>query len=77
MYLDLWTLYDHPRDFPRHIVARRHRIMHASHQGTIPAMIGGLYDSLAEARWDMEMLGLSGPLPRKPTDDPVIIETWL
>jgi len=76
LYLDLWTLYDRPRDFPRHIVARRHRV-ERGRRDPVPAPVACLYDSVEEARWDMEQLGLGGPLPRDADDEPQIIETWL
>jgi hypothetical protein len=72
--LILWTVYDHPRDFPRHVVARAHAVFP---DGPRAAAIGCLYDTLAEARHDMWTNGLNMPLARHPEDDEVIVETWV
>ncbi len=72
--LCIWVVYDHPRDFPEHIVVRR---QFATRSGeVIKAAVGGLYDDIDAARDDMLDLGL-GCLQRFPGDDPVIVETWI
>jgi hypothetical protein len=66
----MWTIYDHPRDFPRHVVVRAVAV------GIGKAACACLYDTLAEAREDCARLA-SVPMPRDPDDDEVIVETWI
>jgi hypothetical protein len=72
--LPIWTVYDHPRDYPHCYVARKF-------------LVGGLADELPtdevitaptldEIRELMERRGLTC-LRRAPEDDPVIVETWI
>lgn len=68
--LILWTIYDHPRDFPRHVVVRGYAVA----VGPLP--VACLYDTLAEARADCEAHGCV-PMSRSPEDDEVIVETWV
>lgn len=66
--MNTWIIYDHPRDFPDDFVARRF--------GTgIPTddVIVGPLEALRE---HLENLGLVR-IARHPTDDAVIVETWL
>ncbi len=71
--LCVWVVYDHPRDFPDHIVVRRQFAMRNGEVMT--AAVGGLYDDIDAAREDLPY-GLCC-LPRYPDDDPVIVETWI
>jgi hypothetical protein len=70
----LWTIYDHPSDYPNHFVVRRHGIDADFNVPLVDAKCK-LADSLEEAR---ELLppGLHC-LGREPEDDPVIVETWI
>ena len=69
--LVMWTIYDHPRDFPDHFVMRRGSV---DASGIRFQEIGGIYDTLESARADVP-LGLAC-ITRHPSDDPVIVETW-
>jgi len=98
--LTMWTIYDHPKDFPKHIVARewhtaalpdsafgkatptkkaspyafrmrRPTRRHVPEPG--PAM---LFASLDDARRHLQGRGLV-LIPRNPSDDPCIVETWI
>lgn len=73
--LPMLTVYDHPLDFPAHIVVRRWLI---GSGGSEPRDTGEywLFDSLEAARHKLVRLGLYC-LPREPGDDPAIVETWL
>lgn len=67
--LSIWTIYDHPRDYPDGYVARRFEL----DRPTRDAIVGW---SLRELRSLFADLGL-GRIARHPSDDPVIVETWL
>ncbi|HET8727599.1 MAG TPA: hypothetical protein VFO41_08835 [Alphaproteobacteria bacterium] len=71
--LCIWVIYDHPRDFPNHVVMRQQWAMRSGEVRA--ARVGGLYDSVVEARADLP-LGLAH-LMRHPDDDPAIVETWI
>jgi hypothetical protein len=66
--LNMWVIYDHPKDFPEGHVARRFEL----DQVTGDIIIGQL-DAL---RKNFIRCGLVC-LTRDPSDDPVIVETWL
>jgi hypothetical protein len=69
--LNIWTIYDHPKDYPEHFVVRRWKI----ETGQAVAGECKLADTLEEARklvpWQSTRLG------RMANDDPVIVENWL
>lgn len=69
MTLSLWTIYDHPRDFPNNYVARRFEL----EQPTSDVILSSDLESL---RAELMARGLVC-LTRNPADDPVILETWL
>jgi hypothetical protein len=69
----MWTVYDHPADFPNAYVARKFMVGHKSEGATNEVIMS---DSLNELRAVFEAQGLVC-LMRDPRDDPVIIETWL
>lgn len=67
--LSIWTIYDHPRDFPDAYVARRFEYDRATGDVMLSADLGSLRDAFQAS-------GLVC-ITRHPTDDPVILETWL
>jgi hypothetical protein len=71
--LHLWTVYDHPRDYPDSYVAR---LMLIGRRGVIQRT-NAMYtaDSLDELR-SLLPPGLTC-LPRHEEDDPVILEVWI
>jgi len=73
--LELWTIYDHPTDFPNHFVARRWVVNKAYGHATQDHILA---DTLAELR---AALRIHRPwlyrLPRQPDDDKKIVEVWL
>lgn len=69
MPLSLWTIYDHPLDYPEYFVAREFHLDKA----TTNVLIA---NSLEELREGFRRAGMV-PIPRDPSDDPVIVETWL
>ena len=67
--LDIWTVYDHPSDFPTMFVARRFVLDKPTGQIFASKTLEGLRELLAGC-------GLYR-IPRSPEDDPVIVECWL
>jgi hypothetical protein len=67
--LSLWTVFDHPKDFPDTFVARRFE----AGNGPTDDVVSG---ELALIREAMTRCGLYR-LARAPSDDPKIVETWL
>ena len=74
--LEIWTVYERPKDFPGKFVCRLFRIYpgHTSRDG--PTDIGFVEDTLEAVRERMRGRGLT-MLPRDPSDDPVIVECWI
>jgi hypothetical protein len=72
--LNMWTVYDHPVDYPHTFVARRFEIS----QSLEPvATTDILRDTkLHVIRACLRCAGLT-PFPRKEGDAPPIMETWL
>jgi hypothetical protein len=70
--LEMWTIYDHPKDMPDHFVARCFLIDH----GVQATQAVVTFDNLRAVRNHFRDLGMTC-LPRFPDDDPVIVETWL
>ena len=66
---NLWTIYDHPRDYPNSYVARRWE----NDQPTGEHMVSPDIESLRD---QMRARGLA-LLSREQADDPCIVETWL
>lgn len=68
-----WTIYDHPKDFPNHVVVRPWEVVSGGHIEPGPQW---LCESLEQARELLAPLRLHR-LDRQPEDDPTIMETWL
>jgi hypothetical protein len=72
--LSLFVVFDHPRDFPLHVVVREQCV---TRTGQIAhRAVACLYTTLSEAMQEYRERGLHW-LPREPDDDPVILGTWL
>jgi hypothetical protein len=68
----MWTIYDHPRDYPDAFVARKWLIGGGPEPGpTDEVMTAATLDELRRL-----MFGLAC-IPRWPEDDPCIVEVWL
>jgi hypothetical protein len=71
----VWVIYDHPRDFPQHFVARKQVAM----EGYVVA--SGVFLLATDLERLRERLLTVQPglvrLDRHPSDDPVIVETWI
>jgi len=72
-FMTHWTIYDHPKDAPRGYVLRATFIM--KHGGTQPDPMAWYADDV-EALRAIVPPGLIKMLPG-PTDDAVILETWI
>lgn len=72
-FLSMWTVYDHPTDYPEGFIARRWAIGKGTMTATAEVMLSADLDGIRDA---MTGLGLT-PLPRQDGDDPCIVETWL
>jgi len=70
--LPMWTIYEHPRDFPEHFVVRMHV---ADASGSRPAPYAVLCASLPEAREQVPCYCVQ--MQRDPNDDPAIVELWI
>lgn len=66
--LELFVIYDHPRDYPGHFVVRRW-------SGAKPTQDFAIADTLEKARAEVPM-GLHR-LPHQQGEDPAIVETWI
>jgi len=69
--VEMWAIYDHPKDNPEHFVVRR---WESTAKGIIPQE-ATLHDSLEEARASLPE-GLWN-LGRYDRDDPKIVEVWI
>ena len=71
--LSLWTVYDHPKDYPDDFVARQHVSADGESHPTQNAFRTRRLETM---RMILQAAGLV-PLTRDPADDKKIIETWL
>ncbi len=70
----LWTVYDHPSDAPEWFVARRWTITADGARTSDGEFV--LAGDVEVIRDEMRHMGLTR-IERAPSDDPVIMETWL
>lgn len=66
----MWTIYDHPRDYPKKFVVR-------VWYGLVGEPERTLHDSLNDARESIIARGGSGFFSPSPDEDPCIVETWI
>lgn len=71
--LRIWTVYDHPTDYPNNYVARLHV---ADADGSRPTETLMICPDLDLLRGQLLEMGLTC-LTRSPEDDAVIVEVWL
>lgn len=69
--LEMWTIYDHPTDFPGEYVARRFNVTSFGPAATDMLIRGKTLD---EVRHQLLVTGLVA-IQRDPSDDPKIVET--
>jgi len=68
--LVIWTIYDHPKDFPNCFVARKY--LNATPTGEV--IVSQKLDDIRSILSSVYGLVV---LSRDENDDPVIVETWL
>jgi hypothetical protein len=73
--LYMWVIYDHPKDHPNNIVARKWQIGEGVYAPTGLVLLGDSLDGMRQCL--IEEHGMVAPLARKEGDDPVIIESWV
>lgn len=73
--LPMATIYDHPSDYPDHFVVRIIEVGPTG-PGNMRSVGVHLADTLEGAR-RMVPSQFDYRLPRDPSDDPVIVETWI
>ena len=71
--LSMWTVYDHPRDYPRGFIARRFVVDDGGARATRDVLTN---DDLFALRAQLLARGLT-VITRMPADDPKIVEVWL
>jgi len=69
--MDIWTIYDHPRDQPDKFVMRKWQVTEEIVAG--PKVVA---DSLDELR-DLALTNGMVCVTRHTTDDPKIVESWI
>lgn len=71
--LSMWTVYDHPRDYPGGYIARRWEIGRGASFPTADVLTAKNLDQLRE---EMAIRGLYR-IARQDGDDPVVVESWI
>jgi hypothetical protein len=74
--LNIWTIFDHPLDFPNDYVARRFEVGAAPDPGETRATDDVIIGELRIIRTSFRRCGLTC-LKRSDADEPQIIESWL
>ena len=70
--MEIWSVYDHPADHPRHCTVRKVLI----EDDGLSAEDVELFQSVHEARSALARRGLTR-VPRAQQDEPALLETWL
>lgn len=74
VFMTMWTVYDHPTDFPNDYVAREHILRNDNTHGPTDNFIQST--DLEVIREQLLNMGKT-PIARSPGDEPQIIETWI
>jgi hypothetical protein len=73
-HLSIWTVYDHPRDYPDRYVARQFIVTAGEAEPTLNVIMATDLETLrATLLNELHM----HRIPRSERDDPVIVETWI
>lgn len=72
MVINIWVIYDHPKDFPNGYAVRRYEVRDGSYGPTQDVQE---FQTLEDARTPLRDRGLFCLL-RADADDPCIVETW-
>ena len=72
--LAIWTVYDHPTDYPDKFVARRFDVGHDGPKLSASVIIADDLDKLRRVlEFELRLVRIT----RSPEDDPKIVENWL
>jgi hypothetical protein len=71
--LEIWTIFDHPQDYPEMVVARRFEVQQGNSE-PVSTQDVKLGSSVEEVRRLLPP-GLSR-IPRDPGDPPSVVESW-
>lgn len=74
VFMTMWTIFDHPTDFPDHYVARENILRNDNTYGPSENFIQST--DLEVVREQLLHMGKT-PIPRDPSDQANIIETWI
>jgi hypothetical protein len=74
--LSIWTIYDHPSDFPHSFVARRFEVGPERSEHPLATCDIAQSENLDALRHSFGEAGLVC-VSRAPEDDPNIVESWL
>jgi hypothetical protein len=67
--MEIWAIYDHPLDFPKHFIARKFII----DRPTTELIISNTLENIREQLLAKGFVRLD----RSPSDDPKIVEVWI
>lgn len=73
LILSIWTVYDHPSDYPASFVARRHEVQAGGITVATPDAVFAPTLEEVRAKLPRDLV----PIARSPGDDPVIVESWI
>lgn len=68
----MWVIYERPRDYPEHYVAR---LFYITTAGILAEPTAHIADTLEDARLYVPQWAVR--LPRYPNDEPQIVESWI
>jgi hypothetical protein len=71
--LHLWTIYQHPRDFPDEFVARLYLVPGGPNFGATSTILRGATLEAVRAQLPPDLYNMG----RQPEDDACIVETWI
>jgi len=69
----IWTVYDHPKDFPDYYIARLSLVRRGVIETTASIVMSTEIELVRDNMRDMHLTRL----PRMEGDDPAILETWV
>lgn len=75
--MSMWTIYDHPLDYPEGFIARRFEISHSKVPGEGIAVTTDTLRGLTLDDVRLQLPEGMVVISRSPKDEPQILETWL
>lgn len=73
--LSMWTVYDHPTDYPEGYLARRFEVTAEGATPMLDCIAGPSLDAVRQHL--IHHAGMSAALARSPDDHPNVLETWI